>query len=70
MCFCQDGHKPEKFQTVTQDRGVLKVNLCPSILRGSIVLSCYCNFMDFWNTRPQPLSEKGGGCNQLNKEVR
>lgn len=55
MCFCQEGHKPERFQTVTQDRGVLKVNLSPSILRGSIVLSCCCDFMDFWNTSPQPL---------------
>lgn len=67
MCFCQEGHKPEKFQTVTQDRGVLKVNLSPSILRGSIVLSCCCNFMDFWNTSPQPLFWGG---NQLNEEVR
>lgn len=54
--FCREGHKPERFQTVTQDRGVLKVNLSPSILRGSIVLSCCCHFMDFWNTSPQPLS--------------
>lgn len=55
MCFCQEGHKPERFQTVTQDRGVLKVNLWPSILQGSIVLSCCCDFMDVWNTSPQPI---------------
>lgn len=79
MCFCQEGHKPERFQTVTQDKGVLKVNLSPSILQGSIVLSCCCDFMDFWNTSPQPLSlsffffflsEGGLGGNQLNEEVR
>lgn len=52
MCFCQEGHKPERFQTVTQDRGVLKVNLSPSILRGSIVLSCCCDFMDFLEHEP------------------
>lgn len=57
------------------ERGVLKVNLCLRVLRGSIVLSCFCNFMDFSEHEPLAhffsfLCEGGEGCNQLNKEVR